>query len=53
MAKVMYCIYCDSLEVAEAYNPTRKQYEYICYDCKEIWADDESELEVGFYDETR
>jgi hypothetical protein len=48
MPNIMYCIFCSSLEVAEQYNPTRRQYEYTCYECKEIWADDESELEVGF-----
>jgi hypothetical protein len=48
MAKLLFCIFCDSLDVAEQYNPTRQQYEYLCYECKEEWADDESELEAGF-----
>lgn len=47
MRNVLYCIYCSSTEVREEYNPERKQYEYLCYECREIWADDESELEIG------
>lgn len=48
MPNILYCIFCDSLDVSEEFNPARKHYEYVCHDCKEIWADDESELEVGF-----
>ena len=50
MAKIAYCIFCDSLEVSESFisNPYGEdKYEYFCYDCGESWSDDESEFEMG------
>jgi hypothetical protein len=45
MPNLLFCIYCDSLDVFEHYLPNGNKYEYGCKDCYETWADDESELE--------
>lgn len=45
MAKYLFCIFCDSLDVSEKWNYTNNQYEYTCHECYEFWGDDESEYE--------
>ena len=45
MPNVLFCIYCNSLNVFESYLAKENKYEYSCKDCYEEWADDESELE--------
>lgn len=49
MAKLAFCIYCNSLDVSETmYNKKNEiTYEYYCHECGEVWADDESEFEAG------
>lgn len=49
MAKVAFCIFCDSLDVTETINKQGSElfYEYFCHECGESWADDESEYEAG------
>lgn len=45
MSKVLFCIFCESLDVTERWMEADRRYEYHCHECYESWADDESELE--------
>ena len=45
MAKVAFCIFCESLDVTETTEESK--FEYYCHECGESWADDESEYEAG------
>lgn len=47
MAKFLFCIYCDCLDVTESWDPAQERYEYSCHECYESWADDESEFEAS------
>lgn len=47
MANMLFCIYCDSLDVTETWNEMEQSYNYSCYECYETWADDESEYEAS------
>ncbi len=47
MPNLLFCLYCDSLDITETWDATKKQYEYTCKVCYEKWADDESELEYS------
>jgi len=49
MAKLVFCIFCDSLDVSETIDNRNEElsYEYYCHECGEVWADDESEFEAG------